>query len=128
MVPRDECVPDGGDCVNACEMMLCWNPGTADVALVRHPDTQGKSRHYQMTALACNFAICEKTFEQRKAIVFIEAMHLIVRDQCDPMAVHRALLPLDEYLDGCALDMPGVAEHLRRRDREGFIDRVASDL
>lgn len=91
---------------DATEMMLCWNPGTDQVALVRHPDHDHRSDRYDMTTLACNFEIKDKTFEQRKAIVFIEAMHLIVRDKCDPMAVHRALLGLDEYVDGCSVDMP----------------------
>ena len=37
-------------------------------------------------------------------------MHLIVRDECDPMAVHRAMMKIDEYRDGCAGDMPGMEQ------------------
>jgi len=47
-------------------------------------------------------------------IVFVEAMHLIVRDRCDPQAVHRALLGLDEYRSGCSDDMPGFLDAERR--------------
>jgi len=96
--------------VKATEVMLCWNPGTAEVALIEWPDhLGGRSERYTMTTLACEERIHGKTFEERKAIVFIEAMHLVVRDRCDPRAVHRALLELDEYRDGCSPDMPGMA-------------------
>jgi hypothetical protein len=52
----------------------------------------------------------EATFEQRKTKVFINAMHMIVRDKCDPEVVHRVLSELEEYQDGCADDMPGIAK------------------
>lgn len=63
---------------SAKEVMLCWNPG-------------GAAAPERLTA-AC----------------FIESMHLIVRDGCDPMAVHRALLGVTEYRDRCAPNMPAV--------------------
>jgi hypothetical protein len=93
---------------SAKDVMLAWNPGTAEVALIRWPATRGEDRKYEMTALACNSDVQEATFEQRKTIVFIEAMHLIIADECDPFAVHSALLGLEEYVDGCAEAMPGV--------------------
>ena len=95
---------DGGYC-NAANAILCWNPRSNEVALVPWPDTHGKSDHYMMTSLAVYTHVRESDFEQRKAIVFIEAMHLIVRDGCDPASVHGALLGLDEYRAGCAPDM-----------------------
>lgn len=88
--------------------MLCWNPDSDQVAVVRWPDGNRRSAPYQMTALACNHDLHEMNFKQRKLMVFIEAMHLIVRDKVEPMAVHRALLALDEYRDGCSPDMPGL--------------------
>ena len=92
--------------MNAGQMMLCWTPDTDKVALVRWPDTCGASKAYLCSALACDFAVHEMTFEQRKTMVFIEAMHLIIRDGCAARAVHRALLGLEEYRDGLSADMP----------------------
>ena len=63
-----------------------------------------------MSALACHSEVRKMTLEQRKAHVYILAMHLIVRDNVDPIAVHRALLELDEYRAGCSTDMPGAVE------------------
>ena len=42
--------------------------------------------------------------------MFIEAIHLIIRDKVDPVAVHNALLELDEYRDGLSSDMPGFID------------------
>lgn len=96
----------------AQQAMLCWNPGTDEVALAKWPDERGLSQRYAMTHLACWSYVRRATFDERKAIVFIEAMHLIIRDGCDPQAVHRALLGLEEYRDGCARDMPGLGDEL----------------
>lgn len=93
---------------NATNAMLCWNINSSDVALVVWPDPANLSGNYQRTGLACWKEVRKSSFEVRKAQVFIEAMHLIVRDKCDPEAVHRALLGLEEYRDGLAEDMPGA--------------------
>ena len=93
---------------NAKNSILCWTPESSDVAIVPYPDTTGKSKKYRMSGLACYFHVQEMSFSRRKMMVFIEAMHLIIRDKCDPMAVHNALLELQEYYDGCADDMPCI--------------------
>jgi hypothetical protein len=36
----------------------------------------------------------------------IEAMHLIIRDGCDPLAVHLALMKVRQYRAICSDDMP----------------------
>jgi hypothetical protein len=89
----------------AQELLLCWNPGTNQVALVRHP-AEGRAKGYSRCVLACCSGVKKLSFEERKALVFVEAMHLIVRDKVEPMAVHNALLGLAEYRNGCADDMP----------------------
>ena len=94
---------------NAINTMLCWNPGTSEVALVPWPDEGRQSEGYERTALACTSSVREMTVTERTAIVYIEAIHLIVRDKCDPMAVHAALLGLSEYADALAEDMPGLS-------------------
>ena len=93
--------------MNATNGMLCWTPGTDRVKVVPWPDTGGLSDGYSMTALACwSYMRRGLSFEKRKAIVFCEAVHLMVRDNVPPAAVHEALLALDEYRDGLADDMP----------------------
>ena len=99
---RNELTDPPFDCTNS---MLCWDPGTANVKLVPWPDKARASDAYRMTALACNSYMHDMDFEQRKAIAFIEAMHLIVRDKVEATAVHNAMLGLAEYRDGCADDM-----------------------
>ncbi|MBE7422328.1 MAG: hypothetical protein HS110_07850 [Zoogloeaceae bacterium] len=86
--------------------ILCWTPNTADVAVVPWPDEAGFSEGFGMTALGCWNYARHLEFEERKALVFVEAMHLIVRDKMPADAVHAALWVLDEYRDGCAEDMP----------------------
>ena len=49
-----------------------------------------------------------------KAFILAEAMNMIVRDGLDPLTVHNAWMDIDEYLDVCGADMPGVYE---RRER-----------
>lgn len=89
---------------NATNTMLCWNPGTDQVALVPWPG----NHNYACDTLACWGYIRDMDFEQRKTIVFIEAVILIVRDKCDPQAVHKALMGLDEYRDGLPEEMLGM--------------------
>ena len=100
-----------GRFLSADKAILCWNPGTSKVRVFEFPPIDGnygRWSNYEMTTLADSACFRKMTFEQRKAAVFIEAMHLIVRDKCDPFAVHNALLDLQEYRDGCSSDMPGI--------------------
>jgi len=93
---------------NASNMVLCWIPGTANVETI--PLGESIPRGYR-TGLAAYTNFRTMDYEERKLMVFIEAMHLIIRDRCDPDAVHKAFLDLDEYRDGCSDDMPGVANY-----------------
>ena len=93
---------------SAKEVMLCWNPHTDQVRLVEYPDRENQSGNYECTALACYSYTREASVDQLKTICFIEAMHLIIRDKCDPMSVHNTMLKVREYRDGCANDMIDV--------------------
>lgn len=88
------------------DTMLCWNPNTDQVALVPHPDYRGLSDNYIMTSLAAYAVVNGMSRTERQALAFSEAMKLIVRDGCDPHAVHQAMMGLEEYRNGCAPDMP----------------------
>jgi hypothetical protein len=82
----------------ADNIFLVYTPGTDQVALSDHDDPRRWRRRLFGQELS------GMDFEERKARVFIQAVHLIVRDRCDPLAVHRALLGLEEYQDGLAED------------------------
>ncbi len=84
--------------------MLCWTPNSNQVALVPWPDTERRSDSYDSTCLACDSCIQGASFAKRKLIVYVEALKLVVRDGVDPLALHRALLPLREYRSGLAED------------------------
>jgi hypothetical protein len=85
---------------DATNHMLCWTPGTDQVALIPWPDTISLSDAYHCSTLACWSGAQEASLEKRIKWVFIEATHLIVHDGCDPAAVHKALSELDEYRRG----------------------------
>ena len=90
---------------SAKTMILCWDPNSSRVAMMPWPDPVGHCDKFQRTALAPYYVVRQMNFEQLKSQCFIEAMHLIVRDGCDPRAVHKALKCCAEYRDGCAEDM-----------------------
>lgn len=85
--------------------MLCWTPYTDKIKVVDWPDVTNQSDGYACTGLACYTDIQKSSFEKRKTIIFIEAMHLIIRDGMPPQKVHEALCVLDEYIDGLADDV-----------------------
>ena len=89
----------------ALNKMLCWNPGTDQIALVEWPDNTNSSRAYENTALAASAYVHNLEPTELKLLVSRLAIRLIVHDGCDPQAVHRALLPLEEYRDGLSEDM-----------------------
>jgi len=89
-------------------MVLCWIPETNKVSLL---PLGGFIPSDYYTDLACHEDIQGMSFAERQQRVFSAAMKLIIRDRCDPDAVHRAFLDLDEYRDGCANDMPGVVSY-----------------
>ena len=103
---------------NLTNTMICWNDKSPVVDLVPCPDVAGISEHYDYTWGACVRCIQNDSFENRTAAVFINAVQMIVRDECEPMAVHRALLGLEEYRAGCACDMPGAADAMRNHGED----------
>lgn len=90
--------------------MFAWNPGTSEVRAGPWPDTTGWTETYQMTGGGCWEFVRRLPSEQAKAHLYIQAMHLIVRDGVEPAAVHRAFQAFDEYVDALADDMPRLAD------------------
>ena len=88
------------------EKIVAWNPGTDKVELIDFPDRTKASKKFKRTGGGCFASVQKLGPKAVKVHVLAEAMTLIVRDKCDPMAVHRAFLGLREYRETCALDMP----------------------
>lgn len=88
-----------------CEHDAVLEPTGDEVALVPWP-TDGRAEQLKRAGLACFEVIREANFEKRLAYCFVTAMRLLVRDGCDPQAVHRTMMELKEYRAGCAEDMP----------------------
>lgn len=96
--------------MNATNTMLLWSTRSGAVMLKPWPELDRLHNDYR-SGLACYMEVRKASFEQRKTMVLIEAMHLIVRDGIDPRKLHTVLLRLAEYRDACADDMPGVVRH-----------------
>jgi hypothetical protein len=106
---------------SALDHMLCWNPGTDQVAIVPLSDYRDNSEGYLKTHLACMAQTHELTRPQRKLLVLILAFVLIVREKCDPAAVHRALSELSEYR---AILPPCLAPHGGWREGDWQLEEV----
>jgi hypothetical protein len=115
------------DCKTA---VLCWNPPWShrhtgagpNVAVLRFGEND---RAFACTGLAPFLDVREATFKDRKARVFIEAVHLMVRDRCDPREVHRALLRVKEYQDGLAEDC--LWEHFPDEEEQGITEEEEAE-
>jgi hypothetical protein len=92
--------------MKAKETMICWNPNSNQIKAGPWPDTTGWSRGYAFSGGACLAEVHKMTEGQISMMLFVEAIHTIVRDKVDPLAVHAAYLKLDEYRNLCACDMP----------------------
>lgn len=98
------------------DLIICWNSHSPidkkicpkNVALVPYPDHHDLSCNYESTWGGCNQMVQNMTFEQRKCMVFIYATNLMVNYKIDPKVVHQTFLEIDEYIDGCPNDWPGV--------------------
>jgi hypothetical protein len=87
--------------VTAQTHTLYWQPGTDQLVVAQHgqgPRSLPGARWY--CEGASNSEYQEATFEARKKLLFILAMHIIIRDKCPPEAVHKALRQFLEYRDG----------------------------
>jgi len=94
---------------NCTNTMIMWDAGTGDVRLVPWPMKYDLPELRGYSSGLAAYAECRcATFEQRKAMLFIEFAHITVRDGIDPLKLHEVLLELEEWRSGCAYDMPGA--------------------
>jgi hypothetical protein len=87
--------------------MVCWNPGSNQVRVVRHPDTLRVSDGLRMTDGACEFERWADPAQRMKWLLQIfNAM--VVRDGVDPQAAHQAFLAIPEYRNTIPEDQRGA--------------------
>lgn len=99
--------------MNLLNTMICFNRG-GPVCLVPWPDSANRSGRFEMTVGACFADVRRMNFKQRQTYAFISAVQMVVAYGCAPAEVHEVFLDLDEYIDGLASDIPGVAERRYR--------------
>ncbi len=87
------------------ESMLVYNPGTSEVRVVQWPDYTRAGWGYRYSFLACDRGFHDVSPATRTLLLFINVFQAIVRDGGDPIALHNALLEVDEYRRHIALDM-----------------------
>jgi hypothetical protein len=96
--------------MGATEAMICWNPGTAEIAVVPWPDAARRSAGLRMSAGACDMEFHEMPPDQRLALLFIHFNTIVVRDRVPAEAAHRAFLAIDEYRRHISPDMAGAEQ------------------
>ena len=105
---------------NCTNTTLVWDEESGDVALIPWPWSSHHMQKYSnyQSGLADYMAFRTATKEQRKARLFIEFAHLVLRDDIDPVKLHNVLLALPEWRDGMSRDVPGVYAAVRKYGEE----------
>ena len=100
------------------DSMVMWKPDSSNIKVMlrdlylEEVQDSGLRKHYK-TLYPFWFTGSEEKLKnlsplKSKMMVYIEAIHIIIRDKVDQDAVHREFLNIDEYVDGLADDVPGV--------------------
>lgn len=83
------------------ESVLCWGPGTTHVKVFRKGTGESMTpramEKYPYSGLGAWAHLANAPPPEAKLACFVEAMRLIIRDRCNPTAVHAALMDIDEY-------------------------------
>jgi hypothetical protein len=87
------------------EVMVAWNPGGA-IQVWPWPDKIGWSNDYLFTWGACYTSLRNMQGEDAKKAIFIQAVHIMVKDNVTPNEVHNALCLIKEYRAGLSYDCP----------------------
>ena len=90
------------------EAMYGWNRNSNEIEVGPWPDTTGWSDRYSLTGGACYTSIREMSPDQQVAQVFIDFHMIVVGDNVDVQAAHRAFLKIDEFRRSISPDIPGA--------------------
>ena len=89
--------------------IVAYTASTPIIKLFPFPCKEAIPREFESTIGACFSDVRElKTKAEVTAQVFIDFVHMVVRDDMDADRVHKAFLEIDEYRDAMADDMPIV--------------------
>ena len=97
------------------DSLIAWEPEPGGKIQVGRQGECNPPTHYFTTGGCWTWTQTCKDENRLKAFILAEAMNMIVRDGLNPLSVHSALMDIDEYLDVCGDEMPGV--HERRKIR-----------
>ena len=92
--------------MKAKECMFAWNSNSNEIEVGPWPAKTRWSARYAKTGGATYSYVQEMSHKELIGYLFIEAVHLIIRDNVNPLAVHNAFYQIDEYRDGLASDVP----------------------
>jgi len=87
-----------------------------DMVVVVPMDKDNGHRSWASTGGCYTWTQTCKDKSKLRGFALAEAIGMIVRDGLDPMAVHKAMLNVDEYLEAVASDLPGVQEKLDEKE------------
>ena len=90
--------------MKAKEALIAWVPDSDKVRVGSMFNDLTWADEYQMTGGAAYAHVRKMSPDQAKTYLYITAVHLIVRDGVDPIAVHNAFFNINEYRDGLATD------------------------
>lgn len=93
------------------DTMIAWNADSNEVKIGPWPDAHNWSEGYRMTGGACYSHVRASSPHVKALYLHALAIEMIIRDGVDPKSVHEALLPIAEYRDALADDVPGVWDY-----------------
>jgi hypothetical protein len=105
------------------DSLIAWEPKPGGKIQVGRLGKYDPPTHYFTTGGCWTWTQTCEDENIIKAFVLAEAMNMIVRDGLTPLSVHHALMDIDEYLDVCGADMPGVYERREKKHEKTMISR-----
>ncbi len=91
-------------------VMIAWTPRSDRVRSGTWPDETGWSDGYMMTGGACYRDVRNMPELVAKAYLVNLFNTLVIRDQVDPIAAHKALCGVTEFRQAINLQCPGAIE------------------
>jgi hypothetical protein len=99
------------------DTLIAWTPNEAQyppalrgsVVLLPAGTPLEQLKCFTYLAGACDSRGMDPRSEVRQAHALAVAFTICMRDNCDALAVHRMMLGVEEYADGCASDPPQPA-------------------
>ena len=85
-------------------MTIVWTPESAEVTVIKHPDTYNITEKYECSHGACERYWGDLTHNERLATFFAICLNMIIQDKVDPQAVRKAMLAVDDVREFVPID------------------------